>query len=329
MTGALAQAAAWLRNPRGRRRSAFVAAQPTPGTQDALGADSGHNRAEYDAIARSVGRASGFSLSFVVVNHPSLRDDFAASLARDRDALVVRLRPGMGGSVAQLTGAAAGGAGAGPVVVTHLEDLVDDGPSSALDELNLNRDFLANSVERPLVIVGPSWLLRRVAHDAVDLWSVRSHVFELLGDATTGRESVKQARSALDWNTPPGERDRAGRLLDDLVAEDEEVGSDDPRYAVELLTARADTALMQGRSDDAADLLGQALPLYRAIGDRRGEANALLLLARTRRHMGQPETARRNYREAERLYRPIAPAWAELAAQEGAALGSDESAVNP
>ncbi|WP_460827885.1 hypothetical protein, partial [Nostocoides australiense] len=69
--------------------------------------------------------------------------------------------------------------------------------------------------------------------------------------------------------------------------------------------------------------------LYRAIGDRRGEANALLLLARTRRHMGQPETARRNYREAERLYRPIAPAWAERAAQEGAALGSDESAVNP
>ena len=47
------------------------------------------------------------------------------------------------------------------------------------------------------------------------------------------------------------------------------------------------------------------LPIYRQIGDRRGEANCLLSIGRLARGAGDTATMRTAYEEAERIYTSI------------------------
>ncbi len=164
------------------------------------------NQVELKALRRHLRRASGFSLAFVVVNHPSTRDEVVRELAVATGGVAIRLRRGAGGPVPQIE--AALGDTAPPVVfLLELESLVDDGPSPALDNLNLNRDFLARRLACPLVILGPAWLAATLARGATDLWSVRSNVFELVGDADAGRASVEHASRGLTWEVTAEERE--------------------------------------------------------------------------------------------------------------------------
>jgi len=76
----------------------------------------------------------------------------------------------------------------------------------------------------------------------------------------------------------------------------------------------------------------EALPIYRQIGARLGEANTLLSFGRLRRAQGQWSEARANLIEAERIYRTIGvDRWADVAAGEAAAVLalSDQSLSGP
>ena len=181
------------------------------------------NQVEMAALNRHLRRATGFSVAFVVVNHPSSRDEVVREVAATSSGVVVRLRRGAGGPVPQIE-SALGDARPPAVLLVDLESLVDEGPSPALDNLNLNRDFFARRLACPLVVFGPAWLAAALARDATDLWSVRSNVFELVGDTEAGLASVEHAGRSLDWEIAPEERRAKARLLEDLATEAIESG---------------------------------------------------------------------------------------------------------
>ena len=262
------------------------------------------NRVELAALSRHLRRAQGFSLAFVVVNHPAVRDQVLRELVDRSGGVTVRLRRDAGGPVPQITAALPPGSPAA-VFVVDLETLVDDGPSPALDNLNLNRDFLARRLACPLVVLGPSWLAEAVSRRATDLWSVRSNVFEVVGDSRTGLVAVEEARDALAWEIPPEDRAAKARLLDDLAREADEVGEDDAGYRAALAKARGDAAAMLARYDEAEARYHEALPTFREIGDRVGEANTLGALGEVARMLARFAEAEDRYHEALLIVREI------------------------
>lgn len=219
--------------------------------------------------------------------------------------------------------AALGGDPPRAVFLLELDSLVGDGPSPALDNLNLNRDYLARRLACPLVILGPAWLAWVLAREATDLWSVRSNVFELVGDAEAGRATVEETSSALTWEVGPDERLAKARLLEDLAGEVDELAEEDAPYLAALAMSRGHAARMLARYEEAEQRYHEALPIYRQIGDRLGEANVLLSLGRLRRAEGAWAEALANLGEAERIYRVLGmDRWAEVASGEATEVES-------
>jgi tetratricopeptide (TPR) repeat protein len=72
-----------------------------------------------------------------------------------------------------------------------------------------------------------------------------------------------------------------------------------------VLKARGDVAGMQARYEDAERLYQEALPLYRHMGDRLGEANVLQARGDVARLQARYEDAERLYGEALPLHRQI------------------------
>jgi hypothetical protein len=265
------------------------------------------NAVEIQALRRHLRRsAQSFSLVFVVVNHTPVRDWLVDSLTAAGDALAVRVQRGEGGPVPQIE-AAIDRHGAAPraVVLVGLEDLVLGGDAGALDNLNLNRDYLARRIACPLVVIGPASLAAAVSTAATDLWSVRSNVFELTGDAGTGLTSVEDSAGRRTWDATPEDRAAHARLLDDLAAEAAEHGESDPRFLAALAVARAEAAALAHRHDDAEARYHEALPIYRQIGDRLGEANTLQALGDAALSLDRYDDAEARYHEALPIYRQI------------------------
>jgi len=71
---------------------------------------------------------------------------------------------------------------------------------------------------------------------------------------------------------------------------------------------------MQDRYQDAIELYQQALPLYRELGDRLGEANTL-------RSLGDAARMQDRYQDAIELYQQALPLYRELGARLGEARG--------
>ncbi len=262
------------------------------------------NVVEVAAVQRHLRRTQGFSLALVVVNHASTRDEVLAHLVPATAGLEVRLSRGAGGPVPQIEAAV----GTGPptvVFLVGLELLVDGAPSVALDNLNLNRDFLARRLACPLVILGPAWLVGALAGGATDLWSVRSNVFELVGDAEAGGVTVEDATRALTWEAAPAERQAKARLLEDLAEESVESAQQNAPYLAALARARGDAALMLARYEEAGERYGEALAVYRQIGDRLGEANSVMLLGEVAGILARYEEAGDRYGEALVVFRQI------------------------
>ena len=280
------------------------------------------NTVEVAALLRHLHRTRGFSLALVVVNHPTTRDEVLTHLVRATVGLEVRLRRGAGGPVSQVE-ASLGSGSPTAVFLVGLELLVEDGPSAALDNLNLNRDFLARRLACPLVILGPAWLAGSLARGATDLWSVRSNVFELVGDAKAGRATIEDAAHALTWEAAPAERQAKALLLEDLAQEAIDSGEHNEPYLAALARARGDAARMLSRYEEAEGRFGEALAVYRQIGDRLGEAGALLSWSRLRRMQGAGAEAVADLDEAARIYDAIGLSrWADIASGEARELES-------
>ncbi|HET7476744.1 MAG TPA: tetratricopeptide repeat protein [Dermatophilaceae bacterium] len=262
------------------------------------------NRVELAVLHRHLRRSRGFSLAFVVVNHQSVLEALVADLRNTAATTIVRLVRGGGGPVTQLE-RQLDSAPAQALVLVGLEDLVDGFPAPALDNLNLNRDYLARRLACPLLVIAPAWLVSAMASSARDLWSVRSNLFEFVGDTEDALATVRASDADLGWEVPPPVRRARRRLLDDVAEETETTGQVDLRFLAELARSRGRAAELAGDAVAAAVHYQKALSTYRDLGDRLGEANTLRSLADTARATGRYPDAQALLDQALPLYRDL------------------------
>lgn len=240
------------------------------------------NRQELAALCRMLTRARGFRLGFVVANHPSLR----RRIALDCEQICgVRLREvtldahAPEGIVAQLE-RAVGDDQPAALFVYGLESMLDLRlrQSPAMDLLNLNRDYCWQRFPWPVVFVAPLFAVREFARQAPDFWSGRTGVYRFTGDRDDIKETLAGLGIDYDWSLEAGSKLERREILENLQAELENQPDEDPAITVELLSLLAQAAAFEHDWSTQQRLLTQALPIYRQIGARLGEANAIQAL---------------------------------------------------
>jgi len=268
---------------------------------------------ELQALDRMVRRADGFRLGFVIANHPLRVDSVTEELAtrwRPKAVATVSIDDPGASLVSKLAQAARGEPVA--IFVRGFERLRRmAGGTPAVRGLNLNRDRLRSTVPVPVVFFGPEYAIRRIAAEAPDLWAVRSGVFRFRPEAGTAGLTAALARREIDWNAAPGER-RDRQVLLDHILEELDQGDGSPQDRAEALAGLAHAAAMQDRYSDAIALYGQALPIYRDIGDRRSEATIL-------RSLGDAAARQGRYPDAIALYDQALPIYREIGERQGEA----------
>ncbi|MGH3825412.1 MAG: tetratricopeptide repeat protein, partial [Pseudonocardiaceae bacterium] len=266
-----------------------------------------HNIVELTALKRMIQRSDGFRIVIAVANHPSLRVRLVDAVRRylsDVTIAELTLEPGtMSGAVVAIENAARSATGA--VFVLGLDRLGSSQARSAvIAELNLNRDYLWRTVRVPVVLWASDFVMREFAQHATDLWSGRSGVYRFRPEGDDSARTVTNAAADISWSRTPEERREREALLRELLNELDETG-DDPAVRTALLSALGDAAAMAGRLIEAGDLYQRALPTYREIGDRLGEADALSSLGDVIRLQGGCEKARELYERALLIYGEI------------------------
>ena len=272
------------------------------------------NLVELAGLERMIRRSDGFRIAFAVANHPALQERLADVARRDLpDVMITDLTVGphdAGRIVAAIEDAAQP-----PVHALFVRGLGELGSARArarvVTELNLNRDHLWREVPVPVVLWAPDFAVREFAQHATDLWSGRSGVYRFRPEGGDIAETATEVASGISWGHTPEERREREMLLRELLEELDETG-DDPAARVRLLTALGDAAGMQDRYTEAQQLYQQALPTYREIRDRLGEANTLLSLGDTARMQNR-------YAEAEQLNQQALPTYREIGSRVGGA----------
>ncbi|MFN2629685.1 MAG: tetratricopeptide repeat protein, partial [Gaiellaceae bacterium] len=266
---------------------------------------SSENLIELAALERLLARAGGFSIAFAVVNHPTLRDRLVEAVRADlpdQRIAELELDPAASGGVVRAIEQASHGADA--LFVHGLQTLapLDDAPGFA--ELNLNRDHLRGTVPMPIVCWAPDYAIRAFARQAADLWSGRSGLYRFEPEPGDPAATSDAAARGFDWSLTPEERREREALLRDVLDELEESGEDAPARA-DVAVSLGNAAGMQARHAEAVALYEQALPTYRELGDRLGEANTLKAL-------GDAAGMQARYAEAVALYEQALPTYREL-----------------
>ncbi|MGH3940287.1 MAG: tetratricopeptide repeat protein [Pseudonocardiaceae bacterium] len=275
-------------------------AAPTPAEE---------NRHELAALCRMLTRASGFRLGFVVANHPSLRRRIAQDCARTcgvhpREITLDGQAPD--GIVAQLE-RTIGDDQPGPLFVYGLESLLDLRlrQSPAMDLLNLNRDYCWGRFPWPVVFVAPLFAVREFARQAPDFWSGRTGVYRFTGDRNDITETLAGLGIDYDWSLAAGSKLARRDILEHLQAELDNRPDEDPELTVELLALLARAAAFESDWLTQQRLLTRALPIYRRIGARLGEANAIKALGDVAMAQDRYEDAAEHYGQALPIYRQI------------------------
>ncbi len=281
------------------------------------------NGQELEALCRMLTRARGFRLGFVVANHPSLRRRIALDCericgVRPRDVTLDGHTPE--GIVTQLE-RALGEDQLTALFVYGLESMLDLRlrQSPAMDLLNLNRDYCWQRFPWPVVFVAPLFAVREFARQAPDFWSGRTGVYRFTGDRDDIKETLAGLGIDYDWSLEAGSKLERRAILDHLQAELDDRPDEDPAITVELLSLLAQAAAFAHDWPRQQQLLTQALPIYRQIGDRLGEANALVSRARLAITTGERVDAVSVMAEAVHIYTAIGlTKWAETFQSEAA-----------
>ncbi len=267
------------------------------------------NREELEALCRMLTRASGFRLGFAVANHPSLRSrlaqDIRAACGIQPDEVTLNPRVPEG-IVAQLE-RAVGEKRPRALLVHGLESMLDltVRQSPAMDLLNLNRDYCWQRFPWPVVFVAPLFAVREFARQAPDFWSGRTGVYRFTGDHDDIRETLAGLGIDYDWSLPAGSKLERREVLDSLEAELETTGGEDTSIAVETLSLLARAAAFEHNWSRQEQLLSKALPLYRQIGDRLGEANTIKALGHVALQQDRYDDAAQRYEHALPIYHQI------------------------
>ena len=277
---------------------------------------------ELGVLMQFLHHADGFALALAEVNSRPFEDELIElAQARSRtaiavvDAAEVGWGPGLGTRLIELS------SGASAVFLTGLDLVVSPGASEqpALSQLDLARNRLAAELGVPLVIWAPAYVFAELPFRAPNLWSLAIDRFVFASDGSRARDGADYARSGLGAGAVDYRREQS--RLEELLAETGANCRID--VLAELRKRLGDLALMQDRYDDADSLLREALTAYRTIGDRLGEANALLSLGRLASSKGERDVARSRLFEAAELYRDVGNTrWAGIAHQEALLLGA-------
>jgi tetratricopeptide (TPR) repeat protein len=172
-------------------------------------------------------------------------------------------------------------------------------------QLNLNRDYCWQRFPWPVVFVAPLFAVREFARQAPDFWSGRTGVYRFTGDRNDIKETLAGLGMDYDWSLEAGSKLERRAILDHLQAELDDRPDEDPAITVELLTLLAQAAAFAHDWPRQQQLLTQALPVYRQIGDRLGEANAIQALGDVARMQARYDEAAERYDQALPVYRQI------------------------
>lgn len=150
------------------------------------------------------------------------------------------------------------------------------------------------------------------ARAAPDQWSGRSGFYRFAPQSGDASSSARRTAAGLGWSASPAEREERERLLRDLLAELDD--RDDDRSArADIRTSLGDAARMQDSYADAIEHYQHALPIHRDIGDRLGEAGALLGFGSALAARGS-DAAAATLQDAARIYDLLGrPDWAAVA----------------
>ncbi|MGI8983652.1 MAG: tetratricopeptide repeat protein [Acidimicrobiales bacterium] len=270
------------------------------------------NELELRSLTTMAKLATGFTLGFVVTNQPRLADSARHALAAavgEEGVGVLRLTAGDDDLLVAIRGAA----GARSLLVTGVEELLDpkgEKRSLALGQLNLDRVALPAACPVPLVFVCARWALRELIRSASDVWSWRSGLYRLRGDA----EAIDEAVSGLVFDGSSDERPRrvTQRVLHHLL---DEVPAGDAGLRLQILLRLGGIETGFGSYDEADDAYRRALAISTDLGDRMGEANSLRGLADT-------SMLRDRYDEADDAYRQALAIATDLGDRLGEAYAS-------
>jgi len=262
----------------------------------------------------------GFRLAFARSEHPSVFShllDEVRRLLPDGDWREVELDPASPDSVVtQLERAAASDADG--VFVRGLERFIDLrlDRSAALAQLNLNREHIGATLPMRVVILLPGFAMREVMRYAPDLWSWRSGTYHLRGDAADVSTTLRALGEEGSWEVAPAERHARIEILERMMMEMRE-GRHEQAAEADALALLARLRLTYSNPRAAAVALEEALPIYRQIGARLGEANTLYQLGRLAMTARRWELAARFSTAAYEIYSAIGHAeWAERARQQ-------------
>jgi tetratricopeptide (TPR) repeat protein len=275
------------------------------------------NLVELRALMNMLRMAGGFALGFGRVNHPSLKDRLITEIRRQlpgKDIVELRVDPGGEAGLLAQWEQAVGGRRPDALFVHGLESLFDlaGGKSPEVDVFNFNRDYVRRRFPWPVVFWASEFAIREFARRAPDFWSGRSGIYRFVGDEEEARETLELLGRDFDWSLSPKERKERRAVLQDLVREIESAPEPDPAALAEARYALGQAALYDSEWAEARLLFEQALPLYRQIGARRGEANAI-------KSLGDVALAQARYGEAAALYEQALPLYRQIGARLGEA----------
>lgn len=314
-----------MKLPRLPQRAAEVLPPPDPALPD--------NEVELRALCSMLTMPPGFRLAFARANHPTLRD-WIISEARRRcprlEVTTVTLDPAEPAGIVGQMEAASGEQSPGAMFVLGIERMFDlhAGRSPEIDVLNLNRDYLATRFAWPVVFLLPDFGLRELIPHAPDLWSWRSGTYAFAGEVTHAEATVTEASRDGVWELAPRERVERAEVLRHVLGE---LDPDDPTHREAIARAHERLGQLAAAASDHAAAehhFASALPIYRQIGDRLGEASVLYGAGQLALAIGQPAVARQRLLAAEEIYRAIGLAeWAVRA--HGLAQQAEELLVPP
>jgi len=275
------------------------------------------NEVEFRRLVNMLRLAGGFTLGFARVHHPSLRRRLVEEIRRELpqlDILEVTLSPATQAGVAAELEEAVGQRRPGALFVCGLESMFDlrEPVSDAIAMLNFNRDYVVRRFPWPVVFWVPDFAVRGFSRQAIDFWSGRSGVYRFRGQEEEARATVEELAADYDWSLERREKLERREILRGILAELEQSAHPDPGTLARTFMLLAQAADFAGEPAEAEGPLNRALAIYRQIGDRLGEANALAGL-------GDAALAQARYGEAEGFYQQALPMYRQIGGRLGEA----------
>jgi tetratricopeptide (TPR) repeat protein len=269
----------------------------------------------------------GFRLYLATYDQPQRRDELIERVAREAEAekvRITRLDLARAGSESSLVGLLRAhlretnlpSGWRQSVMVTGVEQRLDYAGGregyAFLHQANLLRDALPEAAPVPVVL----WLSRiasaALPPEAPDLWHWRAANFDFTGDEAPRVEVLREMttlRPGDDLRLSSEQRRARLRMLEDLLAELERQG---PPTSKRQKADRADLLLELGiedwhlgRAAEAIPRFERALEIFREIGNRRGEGNALGNLGIAYRQLVEPLRAIEYYDQSLEIFREI------------------------